>query len=97
MSVPARHNKTLAEKRAYMRGYQNAASRRWPTDWPPAPPEPVVRNMLDALERIHCHVDGLRATIDPADDWVHLLDAILIEADNAAGAVTHWLRTRVEP
>jgi len=84
-------NQTRAEQLAYSRGYTNAASKRWPTGWPPAPAEPVIRKMLDSLRAIRGHADTLRSQICEDDEWVVELNRMIADADLAAQAVTDWL------
>ena len=84
-------NVTRAEKAAYLRGYSNRAAGRWPTGWPPYPPEPVVRRLMEAVKKIRDQADAYHAMLDENDELAVTMDAIIDEADTAADAVERWL------
>jgi hypothetical protein len=80
------------ERRAYARGYNAAKSNRWPEHKPPAPPEPIIRKLLDALCGLRDAADAICATLDGNDEFVVRLGPWVDSADEATTSVTWWLR-----
>jgi hypothetical protein len=79
------------EKLAYQRGYQAGLRGRWPAHKPPAPPNEIVASLLLALREIRDHLDAeLAAISDP--EWEAAFGPIIDKADEAAEAVTEWLK-----
>ena len=82
---------TRAERLAYGRGYNAGRAGKWPGHLPPAPPEPVVRELMDAVARIRDAANDWRAQISPDDEWVTALDDMIDAADAGVSAVSDWL------
>ncbi len=87
---------TRAERNAYGRGYSAGMRRSWPKGWPPSPPEPVIRRLLDAVFEIRNSVDSWRAQIAPNDEWIVEMDRMIDAADDAGAAVIHWLASPLD-
>jgi hypothetical protein len=84
------------ERRAYQRGYYAGSYRRWPDHKPPAPPDPVVAELLAAMAALRDEVDRALAVLDPDDPWERDLGPKVDACDEAAKKVTTWLRGREE-
>ena len=82
---------TREEKLAYQRGYEAGRSGRWPAHKLPAPPEPVVRRLIEAVAAIRMTADDLQAVFGPDDEVVLTFDKLIDEADAAVTAVEAWL------
>lgn len=82
---------TEGEKRAYQRGYAAGIRGRWPAHKPPEPPNEIVANLLLALREIRDHLDAELAEIGDAE-WEAAFGPIIDKADEAAEAVTEWLK-----
>ena len=82
---------TEGEKRAYQRGYAAGIRGRWPMHKPPEPPNEIVANLLLALREIRDHLDSELAAIGDAE-WEAAFGPIIDKADEAAEAVTEWLK-----
>lgn len=78
-------------KRGYSRGY-NTASRSWPEHKPPCPPEPVVRQLMEALRLLRDTADAETAAFDEDDPIYRAFGVPIATADEALSAVTEWLR-----
>lgn len=79
------------EKKGYTRGYQSSADR-WPLHRPPLPPDPIIRNLMDALQKLRDEYDTMCATFDANDEIVLKLNEPIARADAALSAVSTWLR-----
>ena len=76
-------------KRAYNKGYK--AGARWPEHRPPYPPEPIVRQLMEALHELRDVADTQCATLDEDDEYVAAFEAPIQKSDDAMRAVSEWL------
>lgn len=79
-------------RKGYSKGY-NTGTRNWPEHKPPFPPEPVVRELMEALRELRDHADSSLAQFDENDEFVRSFDVPIERADEAMASVTRWLRS----
>ena len=82
---------TREEKLAYGRGYNTGAAGRWPEHRPPAPPDPLVAELMRAATSLRNAVDGELATLDEEEPWQKTLGDPLDAVDAAMTAIGQWL------
>jgi hypothetical protein len=80
---------------AYQRGYAARGNGRWPRHKPPAPPDPVVRELLSAAAALRDVADNVCAQLDEQDDFVKELGPRIDQLDEAMAGITRWLN-RIE-
>lgn len=79
-------------RRAYNRGYYAGSKGWYPKSAPPLPPEPVVADLINALNDLCNAVDGMLATFDTDDDIAQALDCPLMVGFGALTNYKSWLR-----
>lgn len=89
--------KTNPVQLAYGRGYSAGLRRLWPPHKPPVPPEPVIAELLAALETLCASMQAELATFTDDDPLVVALLEPLARARAAATAVTEWLAEPAAP
>jgi len=80
---------TDGERRAYQRGY--ARNHRWPEHRPPTPPDPLVRDLMEAATFLRDTVDNFCALLEPEDEWVEKLGPGIDRLDEAMTRLGLWL------
>ncbi len=83
---------TIDEHKAYSRGYSKRAEQ-WPEHRPPLPPDPVIAELMAALQELRDTCDTFRATLMPDDEFGAELEPGITRADKALTAVSLFLRT----
>ena len=86
---------TRSERSAYARGYQVSA-RRWPAHKPPVPPQPVVAELMQAMEQMCDQCATFIGMIEQDDAWAKIMAAIMERGDKALSAVSAWVRDNSE-
>lgn len=86
--------KTRDEKLAYAKGYSAGLNGRWPEHKPPAPPDPVIAEIIKATRSLRNAADAICSTLDEADDFVVSLGPKIDACDEAMIAVTAWLKNK---
>lgn len=82
---------TREERLAYAKGYAAAGRHAWPAHQPPTPPEPVVKKLVESLQKLRDAADSLQALFCEGDEVVLLFAPLIDEADAAMEKVTDWL------
>lgn len=77
---------------AYKRGY-NTSVRDWPKHRPPIPPDPVVGELVKALQELRDDVDSELACFAAEDEMVTALGPALDKATAALEQFTDWIRS----
>ena len=75
----------------YSRGYQAGLRRQWPLYEGPYPPDPVIQELMKALQQLRGDVDGELATLEEDDEISVALGPALERATNALIDVQAWL------
>lgn len=84
----------LGLRRGYSRGYSAGTSRKWPEYRPIVPPDPIVAQLVTALQRLRDGVDNELAMFGPDDEIQERLGPRLDEATEALAKLGKWV---VEP
>lgn len=84
--------KSSYERLAYARGYNAGVRGRWPEHRPPAPPHPLVRNVLAAAQGLRDEIDSLFATLCEDDEFNVRIDPHIAAFDESMVAIDRWLR-----
>lgn len=80
--------------RAYSRGYFNAANKLWHRHKPPYPPEPLVRNLMEAAVALRDAIDAQCATFEEDDEMVLALNSPIKGVDDALASISDWLSSK---
>jgi hypothetical protein len=76
---------------AYHRGYQAGLKRNWPDYRPPLPPDPLLREFVEAGVILADRVHGLISLLDEHDEWTRLVSPGIARFDTAMSQLSEWL------
>lgn len=83
---------TREQSLAYQRGYNAGRSRKWPEHLPPAPPDNIVKEILDAARRLCNAADAFQATWDEDDEGMKPLRDAIEEFNEKNGLISQWIK-----
>lgn len=78
-------------RRGYRKGYTTSA-RTWPLFIPPIPPDPIIGELVKALQDLRDTADSICATFSDNDDVVIKFGGPIDRADAALEKLGEWVR-----
>lgn len=78
-------------KRGYAKGYATSA-RQWPLFIPPVPPDPIIGELVKALQDLRDTADSICAMFDEDDQVFIKFDKPINNATKALSKLSEWVR-----
>jgi hypothetical protein len=82
---------TRDEQRAYSRGYNAGRKRMWPAYAPPAPPDPVIQEIVRTSQLLAEKVATWCGAFGEDDEFSKELQPLMDQVDAAQSKLTEWL------